>query len=260
MGSGSIGHRIGKAVIKTGDIILNIIIAVIIIVLLLYGTFSIWDNYRIVHNADPEQFAKFSPEKDPLTFLDFAKTNKDVVGWLTIPNTGIDYPLVQGDETYYLNHDAMGDYSLTGSLFLSSNNSPDFSDFNTIVYGHHMVSDKMFGDIDKFLDQSFFESNPEAKIYYDSSRNINEGFSENGDWKWHTIKIAAIIECDGYDNNWYSPGMTDEGKKQSFIERLKTDSLYYRELNLTTSDRLIEMSTCRSENTNGRTILIGEIT
>lgn len=256
----SAGHRFGRYAIRTGDVLLNIVIALIVIVMLLYATYSIWDNYRIIHSADAAQFTKYSPAVDPLTFQDFAAANPDVIGWLTVPDTQIDYPLVQGtDEMYYLSHDALGNESMTGSLFLTKENAPDFSGFNSIIYGHHMVAEKMFGDLDLFKDETFFNGHLTAKIYYDASRKAGAGYSAGGSWAWHDVFLTALVSADAYDGSWYTPGITDEAARQSFLDRMKTDSVYYREIGLTTGDHLIEMSTCVSQETNGRIILIGKI-
>ena len=138
--------------------------------MLLYATYSIWDNYRIIHSADAAQFTKYSPAVDPLTFQDFAAASPDVIGWLTVPDTQIDYPLVQGtDEMYYLSHDALGNESMTGSLFLTKENAPDFRalilSFTATIWSRRKCSRPR-----PLQGRDIFNGHLTAKIYYDASR------------------------------------------------------------------------------------------
>jgi len=81
-----------------------------------------------------------------------------MAGWLTIGGTNIDYPVMQGsDNKQYLNTDPFGNYSLTGSIFLDSRSSPDFSDEYSVIYGHHMDYGKMFGARDDFLNELYLK-------------------------------------------------------------------------------------------------------
>jgi len=254
-----VSHKIGRYAIAAGDRIVNIAILIVILLMLLYGTYALWDDYSIVKAADPSNYTGYSPAVSPLKFADFAAKNPDVIGWLTIPDTNIDYPLVQGDDLYYLNHSAMREESLSGSLFLTQENSPGFSDFNSIIYGHHMAEGRMFGDLDKFMDGTFFDAHPNARIYYDASRKKGEGYSPDGSWAWHTVSLAAIVECRGDDTVWYSPGMTDSALKETFLSGVSSDAVHYRDIGAAPGDHMIELSTCQTSDSNGRTILIGRI-
>ena len=94
--------------------------------------------------------------------------NPDVIGWIHIPDTKIDYPIVQGeDNTFYLDHNWRGESLSAGSIFLECRNSPDFTDYNTIVYGHNMVNDTMFGSLNRYGNQAWWESHPYIYILLD---------------------------------------------------------------------------------------------
>lgn len=83
----------------------------------------------------------------------------EMVGWITIDGTSIDYPVMQGeDNTRFLSTDPFGNYSLTGSIFLDSRCSSDFSDDFSIIYGHHMDYGKLFGSLDDFLNRAYLKS------------------------------------------------------------------------------------------------------
>ena len=86
-----------------------------------------------------------------ISFEELQKINPEVFGWLNIPDTHIDYPLVQAEgNSKYVNTDVKGNFSLSGSIFLDCRNHKDFSDCNHIIYGHHMQKDAMFGELERF--------------------------------------------------------------------------------------------------------------
>ena len=100
------------------------------------------------------------PEID---FVSLKEINEDVVGWLYLPDTVINYPVVQGeDNSYYLKHLVDGSYNANGSLFVDYHNKMDFSDDNTLIYGHHMDSGKMFATLVKYKNQEFYDAHPVA--------------------------------------------------------------------------------------------------
>ncbi|MCD7760588.1 MAG: class B sortase [Clostridiales bacterium] len=87
--------------------------------------------------------------------------NPDVVGWLYCPDTVINYPILQGaSNDTYLHHMVDGSYNSSGSIFLDYRNASDFSDANSIVYGHNMKNESMFGTLDKYKKQSYYDEHP----------------------------------------------------------------------------------------------------
>ena len=81
--------------------------------------------------------------------------NPDVRGWLTIDGTHVDYPIVQGeDDMEYVNKGVYGEFSLSGTIFLDSENTSDFSDCYNLLFGHHMANGAMFGDVVRFTDRT----------------------------------------------------------------------------------------------------------
>ncbi|MCL1799382.1 MAG: class B sortase [Eggerthellaceae bacterium] len=95
--------------------------------------------------------------------------NPDTVGWIYIPGTVVNYPIVQGRDNYkYLTVDFLGGQGRVvrlGSIFLAAENSPDFSDPNNIVYGHHMQDGSMFACIDGFMDQAQFDAHRTVYVF-----------------------------------------------------------------------------------------------
>lgn len=94
------------------------------------------------------------------------EVNKDIAGWINIPETNIDYPFVKAaDNDYYLRRDIFGNYALAGTIFMDYRCDENFTGFNTIIYGHNMNNGSMFGDLALFGDGGFFEENRTGTIY-----------------------------------------------------------------------------------------------
>lgn len=123
------------------------------------GIWQVCDNYYIFDNALDKTILKYKPDPDAPDAQVDSPITSEMVGWLTVDNTNIDYPVMQGsDNSHFLNTDPFGGYSLTGSIFLDSRCSPDFSDELSVIYGHHMDYGKMFGALDDFLNESYLSS------------------------------------------------------------------------------------------------------
>lgn len=177
--------------------------------------------------------AKFEQTKVKLNYM---KTkNKDFYGWITVPNTNIDYPMVQGeDDDFYLKHAFNGEYLPAGSIFVSyRNNDSIMKNHNTVIYGHNMTNGLMFNNVTKYLDEKFFNENANIEIA------TLEGI--------YTYEVFAIYQTDMY----YSYIKTDFTSHKQFVEfanEMKSNSLFERKgIEFTETDRIITLSTC----TNG---------
>lgn len=104
------------------------------------------------------------PHMEEMAQIDLAalrEVNEDVIGWIRIPDTKIDFPLMQGeDNDYYLNHAWDGRKTSVGSIFLEHRNNPDLTDYNTIVYGHNMNDGSMFAGLKKYDSTFYWEKHP----------------------------------------------------------------------------------------------------
>jgi sortase B len=256
----NIVYEIGASFVKAVDILLNIVSTLLILCVFGYSLFCLIDNNMTYQKASSHNYQTYKPlNSESLSFIDYAKGNGDIAGWLTLDNTGVDYPLVHGNDQFYLDHDASRNTALTGSLFLTRHNNPDFSDFNSIIYGHHMEKGQMFGDLDKYLEKDFFENNKSGKIFYDSERKNDENYNENGAWAWHELEIVAVAECKADDKAWYTPGLTSDEAKADYLDLIRSKSKFVRQDALEMGARYLEMSTCKADETNGRTVVIAKI-
>ena len=97
------------------------------------------------------------------------KINSEVMGWIRIPDTEIDYPLLRGeDNKHYLKHNWKNKPNSAGAIFMEHANAKDLSDFNTIIYGHNMRSGSMFGSLKEYADQAYWEAHPHIYIINDN--------------------------------------------------------------------------------------------
>lgn len=243
--------EIAAGVARLGNRILSYMAMVLILLLLTYGGYSLWDSYMINQGAFlGSDLLKYKPAADGgaggenLSLEELIAINPDTRGWLTIDDTHIDYPVVQGkDDMEYVNKDVLGDFSLSGSIFLSCLNSPDFTDSYNLVYGHHMDSGGMFGDVLEFTDADYFDGHRSGTLYLPH--------------KTYAVTVFASLETDAYDRLIYQPG--PDYDVQELLDYLKAESTQYREIGVTADDQIIALSTCVDAETNGRAILLGRL-
>lgn len=175
------------------------------------------------------------------------KQEKPIVGnmvcWLSVPGTNIDYPVMQGkDNTEYLNTNPYGEYSLSGSLFLDSRNHSDFSDDYSLIYGHHMEQKLMFGALDDYLDDDFLLDHE-----YGSIRIQDQEEQE--------FQIFASMEVLATENRIFAPTeVTYQDTLDYVVDQariLDADAIPKR------GERLIALSTCKYPDTAMRTVVVG---
>ena len=117
---------------RIGNRILSVIVGILILFMLLYGGYSLWDTAMLYQGAfvssDLLKYKPSSGKTDGPTLAELAALNPDVRGWLTIDDTHIDYPVVQGKtDMDYINKDVYGEFSLSGSIFMDSRNAVSYT-------------------------------------------------------------------------------------------------------------------------------------
>lgn len=119
-----------------------------------------------VSTADQADSGNGQQEGFSVDFDKLRKINPDVVGWIRIEKLNISYPIVQGDDNdYYLSHTFYKEENKCGSIFIEVENSRDFTDFNTFVYGHNMKDKSMFARLNEFQEEETLRENPQFYIY-----------------------------------------------------------------------------------------------
>lgn len=251
----------------TANQVVDFVFIALMLLLLLFAGYARWDSQQVYTQADPIQFIQYKPSPPEMVpFEELQELNPDVLGWLTVYGTNIDYPVVQGeDNEKYLNHSPLMEPQGSGSLFLDYRNRRDFSDFNTIIFGHHMAHHEMFGDLDEFLNEDFWNKHEYGNLIYNNQN--------------HGLQFVAMLQCDAYDFFIYRPGITGEAQKLKYINHLYETAKYVRGVDtkalrnmqesggleairtspITPEDHIVLLSTCSADITNGRFILVGKI-
>lgn len=118
-----------------------------------------------------EKEEKEEPIPDAIDFDTLHAISKDAVAWLYAPGGGINYVVAQaGDNDYYLHRLLNGAEAKAGTLFMDYQNHSDFSDWNTMIYGHHMKNGTMFASLVKYQDQEYYEKHPVMYLYTPGQR------------------------------------------------------------------------------------------
>lgn len=177
------------------------------------------------------------PEKN-LDWDVLRETNKDIYAWIYIPETNVDYPVLQSetDDEYYLMHNLDGSYGYPGCIFTQLLNSKDFTDYNTVLYGHNMKNGTMFRTLHYYQNEEFFYNNPYIYIYTENGVLVYEIF-------------AAYNAGDEHILNTYDL-RTEEGFA-SYLDTVKEGAYlggYIRsDVDVTTANHIITLSTCTDQ-------------
>lgn len=174
--------------------------------------------------------------------------NTDFIGWLKIENTNINYPVMQTEEDrkdYYLYKNFYKEYSQMGTPYIAEFCNIQESD-NLIIYGHHINSNKMFGELEKYKKKSFYEEH--KKIIFNT-------IYENAEYE--IIAVFKTIADTGFEYyKFYNAN--SEQEFNTFIKKCKELSFYNIEKTAEYGDKLITLSTCEYSNKNGRLVVVAK--
>lgn len=158
------------------------------------------------------------------------EVNPDVLGWIYLPGTNISYPLLQGeDNQYYLNYTWDKQAYFVGSIFMECKNSADFSDFNTILYGHNLNNGTMFSQLHLYKDQEQWLQYPYIYIVTGSGAFRYSIFSA------YEVPTTATT---------YQLSFDEDGQKQRFLEECTGWSVLDTGITPTETDQILTLSTC----------------
>ena len=167
--------------------------------------------------------------------------NEDVLGWIRIPDTRIDYPLLQGeDNDFYLKHTWQKQRNSVGSIFLEHLNRPDLTDFNTIVYGHNMRDKSMFGQLDNYSIEGFWETHPYVYIAIDSGV--------------YRYEVFAFLQAP-VDSVTYSIRPPRDDTKQEFSDYSMEHTWIDTGVRPVITDRILTLSTCTGRDYSARNVV-----
>lgn len=188
--------------------------------------------------TDNEPAGRRPPDFDIL--LDW---NSDIKGWIWLPDTDIDYPVVQGaDNDYYLNHTTDRKKSIIGSIFIENKNRGDFQDDVTVLYGHNIKGGRMFSPLAGYKDQSYYELHP-ILYFYTPAAN-------------YRVELFAGQVLNGVTGE-FPLNFESEEKRKEWINQLKISSTISSGKMPETNERIMALCTCSYEYQNARYVVYG---
>ena len=168
-----------------------------------------------------------------IDFEGMRAVNEDVIGWIQILNSPVDYPLLDAaDNQYYLNHTYDRQWSSYGSIFLEPRNNPDLSEKHLVIYGHNMVNASMFGSLLEYKNQAYADSHPEITICMPDRDLTYRVFSA------YTAHVDSVTYRMSFQND------------ASFVEianYMKENSVIHHDIMPEAGDQILTLSTCMPE-------------
>lgn len=179
-----------------------------------------------------------------------AKINSDVIGWIKIDGTNIDYPIMQNGD-YYLHKNIYENYSSHGTPYLAYYCDLEKSD-NLIIYGHHMKDNTMFAQLEKYKNYNFYLNHKYIKFY-----TIEDGKTVESNYE-----VMIAFKTIAYSNTgfrYYAYTDFENAKEYGeFIDNCKKLSFYYTDVTGTYQDKYITLSTCEYSQKNGRMVVVAK--
>ena len=211
-------------------------------------------------NEPTEEVDPFARDElvDPATltvlpeYEEFLSENPDLVGWLTIQGTKVDYPVVQKteDNDYYLNHSFDGSEDSAGTIYVDYRSDIVNPTTNTMVYGHNMKNGTMFGSLKNYLQEDFFKEYRyiqfntiyEHRLYQVVSVGLSEvAYQDENSYRYYNFIQANNME------EW-----------QEFVDNVNSLAIYQSDVTLEPSDEILTLSTCNSYTEDGRLFIVAK--
>ncbi len=215
---------------------------------------------EVVENP-PEESEEENYEEEPIQQEPQQEVNQisqedvafeeNVIGWINVDGTKIDYPVVQADDNdYYLNHNYKGERDSYGSIYMDFRNVSVARDDNIIIYGHKIRDGSMFSDLAMYTNEGTY------KEYFENNDIIT--LDHNGERTTWEIYSAYVVNLNSEDYHLYTIFKDRENYKE-FIQESKDRSLVKKNIDITENDTVISLVTCNFWYDNARVILHGKL-
>ncbi len=205
---------------------LVLIISSIILLILSYNVTSYLDSYK--------KDLEFKERIENYNFDELLKINSDIVGYIKVNNTNVSYPIVKGsDNTFYLNHSYDKKENEIGSIFLDYRNDLENLSRNNIIYGHGRLDNSMFGSLNNLLDSDWLSNEDNHYIEVTTPDKIM------------VFKIFSVYTIDK-ESYYIKTYFSDNKYFKEFLETVMKRSIYNFSTNVSTSDKILTLSTCKN--------------
>lgn len=258
--------------------ILNRLLCILLIMLIIISSIYIIKYYKNVYTTKKESYLldeiyiskDITHEKDEhtldheteipiaektermLKLEELQKENSDIIGWIEIENTDINYPVLQGeDNDYYMNHNYKKEYSMNGSIFLDKDYNWNPPSSNLLIYGHNMKNSTMFQTLLKYRDITYYEDHPIIRFttnLEDSNYEIISAFNS---------RVYYKSEQDVF-RYYYFIDAKDEEEYNEFVENAINASLYDTNKTAVYGEQLMTLSTCSYHVKDGRFVVVAK--
>ena len=170
-------------------------------------------------------------------------TNPDIIAWIRIPNTNINYPIVKGkNNDTYLRKNIYGKKSVYGSIFVEEQNDKPFENFNTIIYGHNFGNKLMFSDLRKYKNSNYYQNHKEIYIYLPNNQSL-------------VYQVVSFHTVDKADKNVFSLNNTTYEDYEPYINE---NNILINNIDSFEKEKVtgvLTLSTCTNSNKNTRYVL-----
>lgn len=193
-------------------------------------------EYTLREGDAPVALDGVTKESQEIDFAQLQNTNPELIAWIRIPDTVIDYPVARHegtDQSYYLHHNMYGETAFSGCIYMECVNAGDFSDYNTVLYGHNMKNGSMFAALHKYEDRTFLQQHPYIYIYLPG----------------HCYRYEIFAAYTADDTNLNAAfNFQDAESYASYVKNLEQnrsmDAVWRDDVEVTADVKMITLSTC----------------
>lgn len=224
--------------------VVDILSAALFVLLILIGLYAVLDIHAVTVSARiDDEITNMAPDAEAdVDMAELQQINPEIRAWIQIPQTKINYPVVQAkDNIKYLTRNVRGEYATAGSIFLDSHNDGFRDDFS-IVYGHRMDGQNMFGGISLFEDEDYFDSHPKGVLH-----------TEDG---IYDLEISDFAVVDINRTSIYNHENNRNGQNAKVIKEIKSFSKRTHKVEINEGDKIIILSTCDKDSRHFRNVLL----
>ena len=223
-----------------------------------YIGYYIYNNFKsqnddVLSNiaVDDKQITETKTERI-LQLEELKKQNNDIIGWIEIENTIINYPVLQcEDNNFYMTHNYKKEYSAEGSIFLDKDYNWELPSSNLLLYGHNNKNKTMFPELLNYKEESYYKEHPTIR------------FTTLAEDK--TYEIIAVFKSRVYYKSekdvfryYYFINAENEEEYNNYINESKKASLYDTGKTATYGDQLLTLSTCEYSQEDGRFVVVAK--